>query len=131
MLKIQQIIKNRLLHESNIQLCILYGSAAKDRLTERSDIDIAVSGYNTFDLHYLVHLQSSLSLLLEREVDLVDMNRAEGLILQHILKGEVLIKKDAAVYADFIRKVIYFNADILPNIRMILKKRARRFISGY
>ncbi len=131
MLKIQQVIKNRLLHESNIQLCILYGSAAKERLTERSDVDIAVSGYHAFDLNYMVCLQSSLSLLLEREVDLVDMNRAEGLILQHILKGEVLIKKDTALYADFIRKVIYFNADILPNIRMILKKRARRFISGY
>ncbi len=90
-----------------------------------SDIDIAVAGYNPFDLHYLVHLQSSLSSLLEREVDLVDMNRVEGLILQQILKGNVLIKKDTALYAGFIRKVVYFNADILPNIRMILEKRAR------
>ena len=66
------------------------------------------------------------------EIDIVDMKNVEGLILSQILgKGIVLIKKDTSLYAEFIRKVIYFNEDVLPNIRMILKKRAERLARGH
>ena len=44
MLEIKQTIKNKFIDESQIQLCILYGSAANGRLTGISDIDIAVAG---------------------------------------------------------------------------------------
>ena len=129
---IKEIIRSRLEAEQHIKLCILYGSAAKDRLTERSDIDIAVAGDDKLDTAMLADLQMDLSQALNREVDLVDMNRAEGLILQKIIQtGTVLVKRDSMLYAGFIKKVIYFDADVLPNIRMILKKRAEKFVSGY
>jgi predicted nucleotidyltransferase len=130
--KNQQIIKNELREESLIVLCILYGSAAAGRLTHHSDIDIAIAGNDLLDFEYLADLQVRLSISLGCEVDLVDINRAEGLILPRIIKnGIVLIKKDVTLYADLIRKAIYFDADILPNIRMILKHRAERFADGH
>lgn len=130
--RIQNIIKNELQDESLVLLCILYGSAAAGRLTDHSDIDIAIAGNDLLDIGYLADLQVRLSISLGSEVDLVDINRAEGLILQEIIKtGIVHIKKDVSLYADLIRKAIYFDADILPNIRMILKHRAERFADGH
>jgi len=130
--EIQQIIKDILSTEERIKLCILYGSAASGRLRKDSDIDIAIAGDVLFSREYLVDLQLTLSRRLCREVDIVDMKNLEGLILSEILrKGKVLIKKDTGLYAEFIKKVIYFNEDVLPNIRMILKKRAERFARGY
>ncbi len=130
--KIQQIINEILGSDSRIKLCILYGSAVAGRLTDRSDIDIAIAGDAPFKAENLVELQLELSRRLGREVDLVDMKNLEGLILSEILRhGIVLIKKDKALYAGYIKKVIYFNEDVLPGMRMILKKRAERFASGH
>ncbi len=130
--KIKQIIRDELKNENNISLCILYGSAATGRMTKQSDVDLAIAGKEMFDLEYLADLQVRLSLNLGYEVDLVDMNRIEGLILKEILKnGIVLIKKNSSIYADFIRKAIYFDSDVLPNIRMILKHRAEKFARGH
>jgi len=129
--QIKNIITNELLHEDLIKLCILYGSAASGRLTDRSDIDIAVAGKNKLDPECLAELQVRLSLKLGYETDLVDINSVEGLILKEIMRGGVvLIKKDTQLYADFIKKVMYFDADILPNIKMILRKRVEKFARG-
>ena len=130
--QIKQIILDTLAGENSIKLCILYGSAATGRLRKDSDIDIAIAGDALFSKEYLVYLQLALSSVLGYEVDIVDMKNLEGLILSEILrKGNVLIKKDTNLYAEFIRKVIYFNEDVLPSIRMILKKRAARFAGGH
>lgn len=130
--QIKQIILDTLAGENSIKLCILYGSAATGRLRKDSDIDIAIAGDALFGKEYLVYLQLALSSVLGYEVDIVDMKNLEGLILSEILrKGNVLIKKDTNLYAEFIRKVIYFNEDVLPSIRMILKKRAARFAGGH
>jgi hypothetical protein len=92
---------------------------------------IAIAGKNAIPVESLVDLQIALSSDLEREVDLVDLSAIEGLILSEIFrKGKVLIKKDPSLYACYMRKVIYFNEDMLPNIRMILEKRASRFANG-
>jgi uncharacterized protein len=129
---IKDIIRNELQSEDLIKLCILYGSAASGRITDRSDIDIAVAGKEKLEIEYIADLQIKLSLKLGYETDLIDMNSAEGLILKEIMKGGiVLIKKDTGLYADLIKKVMYFDADILPNIKMILKKRAEKFARGY
>lgn len=130
--QIKQIILDTLAGENSIKLCILYGSAATGRLRKDSDIDIAIAGDALFGKEYLVYLQLALSSVLGYEVDIVDMKNLEGLILSEILrKGNVLIKKDTNLYAEFIRKVIYFNEDVLPSIRMILIKRAARFAGGH
>lgn len=113
---------------SGIKLCILYGSAACGKLIKESDIDIAIAGDAVFNREYLVDLQLALSRRPGYEADIVDMKNIEGLILSEILrKGKVLIKRDTSLYAEFIKKVIYFNEDVLPNVRMILKKRAERY----
>ena len=131
MYRIHQIITDTLNGEQEIKLCILYGSAASGRLRKESDIDIAIAGDVQFSRDYLVDLQLALSRRLGYEVDIVDIKNLEGLILSEILrKGKVLIKKDTGLYAEFIKKVINFNEDVLPNIRMILKKRAERFAGG-
>jgi predicted nucleotidyltransferase len=129
--EIQQTIKELLSSEESIRLCILYGSAASGRLHKESDIDIALAGDVQFSREHLADLQLALSSRPGYEVDIADMKNLEGLILSEILrKGKVLIEKDTILYAEFIKKVNYYNEDVLPNIRMILKKRAKRIARG-
>ena len=116
--------------DSRIKLCILYGSAASGTLTKRNDI--AIAGESKFDKVSLADLQTILSHKLGYEVDLVNIKRAENLIMREILKGGIVrITKDTRFYAECIKKVIYFNEDVLRSMRMILRKRARRFTGGH
>lgn len=127
--EIQQIIKELLETDENVKLCILYGSTASGRLRNDSDLDIAIAGDTLFRREYLLDLQLALSRRLGYDVDVAEMKNLKGLILSEILrKGEVLIKKDTGFYAEFIKKGIYFNEDVLHDIRMILKKRAESFV---
>jgi predicted nucleotidyltransferase len=114
-----------------IRLCFLYGSAASGRLHAGSDVDVAVAAADPLKPEELAELQLRLSELLGREVDLVDLRRAEGLLLRQILaRGLRLKNEDPLFLSSLIRKMWYFEADMMPNIRLILQRRAERFAGG-
>ena len=125
--KIINILKNY----KEVKLTILFGSASKGKITSWSDVDIAISGRDALSSSLLADIQLELEKNLKRPVDLLDMKVINGLILKQILtSGKVLIKKDALMYAGYLKKMVYFDADMLPGIRYILKKRVQRFIDG-
>lgn len=73
-----------------IRLAYLFGSVAKQRQTEESDVDVAVlfdPGY-TYDT--VRHLQSELTDLLHREVDLVVLNDSNPLVAKAATQGMLL-----------------------------------------
>ncbi len=108
------------------RLCILYGSAAKNRLTEHSDIDVAVAGEKPLEKELLVTLSIELTKVFGREADVLDIHTVGGIILSEIIGGGSVIKKDVVLHAYFMKKVMFFHADMLGNIRYILKTRAER-----
>ena len=130
-LQIKNIVISVLQKYKNIKLVILFGSASKDKLTKWSDIDIAVSNNDKISKSLLADMQLDLEKNLKRSVDLLDMQEINGIILKQVLTtGKVLIKKDTLLHAALMKKMVYFDADMLPGIRYILKKRAQRFIDG-
>ena len=108
------------------RLCILYGSAAENRLTERSDIDVAVAGEEPLEKELLVTLNIELTKVFGREADVLDIHKVDGIILSEIIGKGSVIKKDVVLYAYFMKKVMFFHADMLGNIRYILQARAKR-----
>ena len=55
-----------------------------------------------------------------------------GLILKQVITtGKKIINKKPDLLAQYIKKMLYFNEDMLPNYQMILKAKAKRFAHGY
>lgn len=127
-LKLRSVLESK----PDVKVCLLFGSAAEGKLRVKSDIDIAVCGDNAFTHDYLAELQLEIAEKLEKEVDLLDMARLNGLILKQVITtGKKIINKKPDLLAQYIKKMLYFNEDMLPNYQMILKAKAKRFAHGY
>ncbi len=112
-----------------IQFATLFGSAARDQLTERSDIDIAVAAQTALSLDNRIELADRLTQALHREVDLIDLQSVSGTILeQSLCHGRLVFKKDAVLYAELIKRLWFSQADMMPYTRRILAERRRRFL---
>ena len=129
--EVREALKDYFLSQADIVLAILYGSAAEGRLSEGSDVDIALAGEDSLSVDRKVEINLELTRLLGRSVDLRDLRLLRGLILNQVLtKGEVILKRDSALLAKLMISSIDFYEDMLPNVRMIMEKKAKAFISG-
>lgn len=113
-----------------VQLVYLYGSLAKDRAGEHSDIDIAIAGSQKFSAENMATYTLQLDKLLQREIDLVDMYLHEGLLLKEILTtGDCLIRRDIPLQLRFIQKLYSFTEDYEPLYRKMLSVKLQKFLS--
>jgi predicted nucleotidyltransferase len=128
---IKKLLKEYFLSQSDVVLVILYGSAAGGRLSAGSDVDIALAGKDVFSVDRKVEINLDLTKLLGRPVDLRDLRLLHGLILTQVLtKGEVIVKRNPGLLANFMISSVDFHEDMLPNVRMIMEKKAKAFING-
>ncbi len=111
-----------------LQVLILYGSAAADRLRADSDVDVAVLFAVPLSVDQRLAVASRLEQLLGRPVDLVDLGRVDGLILQQILcKGKLLVRNDPAAYSRLLQRMLYNQTDMMPYCRRAWRQHAQRF----
>lgn len=128
---VEQKLSNYFAGRTDIALVILYGSAAVDALRAGSDVDVAVAKETRVCVNERVELHLELSALLGAEADVVDLNSVHGLIVQEILTKGILIKNDKPlVLAKIMKDMWLFEADMMPNIRMIRDANNRRFAYG-
>lgn len=112
-----------------ILVCLLFGSAAEDRHLEGSDVDVAVAGDRPLDEETTDDLRAQLEGQLSSEIDLLDLQRLDGLILREILvNGETVRVHDEGLLARFISRMLFHEADMMPNYLMIVESAARAFI---
>jgi predicted nucleotidyltransferase len=117
-------------NKPEIDAAILFGSFAKNKFNEHSDIDIAVHSKNELSYDNLAQMQVELSLLCKREVDVADLSKAEGLFLHQIMTTGERIKFDHNVYHKYIMKALYFYEDFLPIQRACRAEKIKRLING-
>lgn len=128
---VEKVLKEYFITQYLIKTAILYGSFASGTETNKSDVDIAIGGSEKFSSDILSALNLEISKILNREVDLVDLNCISGTILTQVLtKGTVLKKENTVLYAELIRKMLYFEEDMAPNIRYILDYRREKFLNA-
>lgn len=115
---------------NSIELCLLYGSAALNRLTNRSDIDIAIGSNDLILDDEALNLSLKLTHLLNREVSVIDISKMEGVILSEVLgKGLTVKNSDPLLKAKYITKMLTFSEDILPYHQLSYDKKLKEFFN--
>ena len=129
--EILQTVKETLEETEAVVLTIVYGSLASDTLRDDSDVDVAVLCHTELHAEEKLILTQTLGERLGREVDLVDLRAASGVLLKQILtKGKILIKRDDGAYAELLKRMIYNQEDYMPYFQRALKERMERFVNG-
>ncbi len=123
-------IENVVSSYPELRVVILFGSAASERLTPNSDVDLAVAGDCPLDPEVMAKLHLHLARVLPLEVDLVDLQQASGLLLKEILSHGILIRSTPSIYTSLVKRMWYNQADMMPYTRRILEKHVQRFVRG-
>ena len=71
--EVQKKLKTYFSQKTEIDTVLLFGSFAKGTYNKHSDIDIAIHSDKALDFETLASIQTDLSLLLHREIDLTDL----------------------------------------------------------
>jgi predicted nucleotidyltransferase len=129
--EISSRIEEALCDRTDLHTIIVYGSAAGGNLRSgaafASDVDIAVAGAEPLGLRGKLHLLSSLSRALGRDVDLVDLHEAHGLLLTQILtKGRAVRKNQPSFVAEKAIEMYDYQRFFEPSIREARRRRVER-----
>ncbi|MBR1639130.1 MAG: nucleotidyltransferase domain-containing protein [Treponema sp.] len=127
---IKNLLKDYFSQKSDIDTVLLFGSFAKGSYNSHSDVDIAIHSHLPLDYEKLSQIQTELSLLCHREIDLADLSKAEGIFLYQIMTTGIKIKINPTVFVNHLSKALCFKEDFLPVIEFSRKEKIRRFING-
>lgn len=116
--------------KSDVDTVLLFGSFAKGTANAQSDIDIAIHSNKELGYEELSQIQTDLSLLCRREIDLADLSNAEGIFLYQIMTTGVKIKVEPDVFVKHLIKALCFKEDFMPVIEHFQKEKIRRFLNG-
>lgn len=84
----------------DLQMVILFGSQAAGEARRESDIDLALLGDHPLDL--VSQTTEAIRLLKQSRVDLVDLRRANPLLMMEVVrKGTLLYERSPGVYLNF------------------------------
>jgi predicted nucleotidyltransferase len=126
-----QAVSRALASEANLQVAIVYGSAATGKLRRDSDVDVAVLFAKPLSMDERLALCERLTATTHREIDLVELCNLGGEILHQVLtKGRVLVKNDEQAYYRLLQRMVYNAEDFMPQVRQVLKERVERYANG-
>lgn len=108
------------------------GSYGSDRERPDSDFDLAVSVGGPLTYEERVHLMESLADITHRPVDLIDLETAHGLILKQALRnGKPLIPSCPGTFERLLKRLVYEQEDLAPQIALAKSNRVKAFAHGF
>ena len=116
--------------KDEIDTVLLFGSFAKGTFNAHSDIDIAIHSKNPLDYEQLAKIQTDLALICQREIDLADLSKAEGIFLYQIMTTGIKIKISKSIFVRYLVKALCFKEDFLPTIKYMNSQKIKRFVNG-
>ncbi len=109
---IKTIVGDYFAQKQGVLFVNIFGSIALGTQTPKSDVDIAIDFGRFITADELVAMASELSLLLHREVDIIDLSKSYGAVLEEaIIKGQIIWQKSPAEFARLLKKLWYDKAD--------------------
>ncbi len=114
-----------------LHCCYLFGSAINDRMHADSDIDIAVATDAPLSPDQKQILREELEQVLQRDVDLIDLQSATGNILRQALHGKCILCRNNNARYQLQRRLIYDQEDMQPLRNRIMETRRMRFAYGH
>ena len=110
MVRIENILpglRDFLAGKDNVLLSFVFGSATKGRLTEESDIDIAILFTEKPSPSDILEFKDAFENISGIKTDIVILNDASPIIRMQVLKNGVLLsKKDDHVYNEFFMRTV-------------------------
>jgi predicted nucleotidyltransferase len=124
-----QRLADHLSRDADIELAILFGSAATGRVHADSDVDLAVLTRAPLSAERKHALTTSIANIAGRPVDLVDLRTAgvglTGIVLR---TGKRLVCRQPRVLAELLARNLVDSADFLPYRERILTERRQTWI---
>lgn len=112
------LIKDFLANKISPYLIILFGSVVHGNLRSDSDIDIAYMSNHKLDDYEGFMLAQELAGLLNREVDLIDLEKASTVFQAQILNS------GRVIYCSDLKRKLHFHALVLKKYAMLNQERA-------
>ena len=117
------LIKDYLIEKTAPDVIILFGSAAKGKLRCDSDIDLAILSDQTYEDYDLFMIAQGLADRLDRDVDLVHLNKATTVFQAHVIStGKVLYCADELKRALFYMLTLKKYAQLNEERECVLNK---------
>lgn len=88
------LIKSFLINELDPDLIYIFGSYAKNRARENSDLDIAFLSDRYFNEYETFLTAQELADKLKCEVDLIDLKKASTVLKVQVIKGQLIYNRD-------------------------------------
>jgi predicted nucleotidyltransferase len=101
--------------EPAIRVAYLFGSCARGDCGPTSDVDVALLGALPIDLMDLAALGAQLETVIDRRVDVVDLQSASPLLCRQVVaEGELLLVRDPLLKFDFEQEAVRRCEDTRP-----------------
>lgn len=127
--ELDRTIEDVIARHPSVVLVLLFGSMAKDRVRNDSDLDIAIATSTPLTAQTHLAIIEDLALAVGRPVDLIDLDRTHNPLLQQILtKGRRILCRNRTRYAELLLRMVYEEADVMPYYRRILSDRRQAWI---
>jgi uncharacterized protein len=114
--------------QPQIQLALVFGSAAHGNLTPHSDVDIAVLATQPLSHTDKRSLMEQITLLTGRAVDLIDLSTVGQPLLGQIVKDAKRIKGTDSQFATLMTRNVLDVADFMPYVTRLLHTRRAAWI---
>lgn len=115
----------------DVRLAFLFGSAARGRLSRSSDVDVAVYFEGQYSSEEMNSLWRDLEGLLDRDVDLLVLNKDNPTLAWSAMRGIPLLIRDYTFYLEYMLQISREAADFQDFIIDLWRaKRALRGGSG-
>jgi predicted nucleotidyltransferase len=114
----EEALRQALQATPGVRLAVLFGSAARDTATDRSDLDVGVSCEGGADPGPVLEVE--LSRVSHRRVDLINLDAAPPLLRFEIARdGRLLIERAPHAWVDFKARAMIDWWDWAPLARML------------
>jgi predicted nucleotidyltransferase len=114
--------------EFGLDLVVLFGSLASGKARGDSDADVAVRGARALSFDARLQLAARLEEIFERTVDVIDLRRADPLLLHQIFLTPVVLHDAGGAFAEARLFAFHRYEDYRP--MLLLERRAVRRALG-
>lgn len=120
-------IRAFLSHRREVLLAFVFGSFLEERLTEESDVDVAILFKDNPDFSLLTEIMDGISKITRLQTDIVVLNNASPIIKMQVLKrGQVIKKINDSVYNEFFLRTVKEYDDL----KMVRKEQEENILKG-
>ena len=109
-----------------ILLAFLFGSFIENRITDESDVDLAIL-FRKPNASYIIDIKNSISEITDKNTDIVILNSASPIIkMQALKRGRLLKKVNDSVYNDFFLRTLKEYDDL----KTVRKPQEKNILNG-